>query len=190
MGKKINTSLLNCMEQTYKESTEYVEKKLGIKQTLPNIDKRAKDAVNSIWAGDGKRWSDRIWQNTAKLQQKLMSRLTTAVSIGEGTVKLEQELMQEFSVSYSQAKRLVVTELAHIYNTAALDRMAEAGIEKWKFLTAKDEKVCPICGGLADKVFPIKDRTNMPPDGTHANCRCTVLAVIERKPKVENTKNT
>lgn len=134
-------------------------------------------SIYAVNGDDGKNWSQRLWGNIGGLQAVLESDMSRAVATGESAMTLASRLMNDFSVSFAAAKRIAVTEMTRIFNLAALDRMARAGIEMWEWYTAEDEKVCKACRELDGKKFPITCR-DVPPIASHPNCRCTILADI------------
>ena len=40
-------------------------------------------------------------------------------------------------------------------------------------------KVCELCESLNGQIFPITDTEHIPPDGSHPNCRCVIVPVLE-----------
>lgn len=136
----------------------------------------ATQVIESIWAADGKAWSERIWDNTALLAQTLEDELIHCVISGKKTTELKQLLQSRFDVSYRRAEMLVRTEMAHITTTAAQKRYEDAGIEEVEIWADKDERRCEHCGKLHQKRFPINGKIPIP---AHPNCRCNVLPVIE-----------
>lgn len=135
----------------------------------------AKQLINAVWAADGKSWSQRIWDNTAKLAEMLNEELVTAVVTGSKTTELKNKLQERFNVSYSQAESLVRTEIAHIQTKAAEQSYKDAGIMYEQVWATPDERRCEVCGELHKKKFPV----GTAPIPAHPRCRCTVLAVIE-----------
>ena len=57
---------------------------------------------------------------------------------------------------------------------ATLKRFEDDGVEKVRWVTAKDEKVCTECAARDGKIYPIKD---LPPK-PHYHCRCTFEKVM------------
>jgi SPP1 gp7 family putative phage head morphogenesis protein len=49
-------------------------------------------------------------------------------------------------------------------------------LDGWEFVSARDERVCKICGALDGKVFKFGDSQQVPPSGSHIGCRCTAVA--------------
>lgn len=56
---------------------------------------------------------------------------------------------------------------------ATIDGYKDAGVDKVKWVTAKDDKVCKICRERNGKIYPI----NKIPDKPHYRCRCYVVPV-------------
>lgn len=136
----------------------------------------AAQVIESIWAADGKAWSERIWDNTALLAQTLEDELIHCVISGKKTTELKQILQDRFDVSYRRADMLVRTEMAHITTTAAQKRYEDAGVTEVEVWADKDERRCEHCGKLHQKRFPIDGAIPIP---QHPNCRCNILPVIE-----------
>lgn len=146
-------------------------------EEFSTIDKSAVlQMINQIWCADGKSWSQRIWDNTNKLQQALNDNLISSVIAGKKTTELKQLLQDEFNVSYNRADTLVRTELAHIQTQAAQQRYKDYGIKEVEVWASKDERRCPICGDLHQKRYPIGGSMPIP---AHPRCRCTVIPVVE-----------
>lgn len=136
----------------------------------------AAQVIESIWAVDGKAWSERIWDNTALLAQTLEDELIHCVIAGKKTTELKNLLQERFDVSYRRADMLVRTEMAHITTTAAQKRYEDAGIAEMEVWADKDERRCDHCGKLHGKRFPIGAKVPIP---AHPNCRCNILPVVE-----------
>lgn len=136
----------------------------------------AAQVIESIWAADGKAWSERIWDNTALLAQTLEDELIHCVISGKKTTELKHLLQERFDVSYRRADMLVRTEMAHITTTAAQKRYEDAGITEMEVWADKDERLCEHCGKLHQKRYPIGAKVPIP---AHPNCRCNILPVVE-----------
>lgn len=136
----------------------------------------AAQVIESIWAADGKAWSERVWDNVAQLAQTLEDELIHCVISGKKTTELKNILQERFGVSYSRANTLVRTEMAHITTTAAQKRYEDAGVSEVEIWADKDERRCEHCGELHMKRFPIGGKIPIP---AHPNCRCNILPVVE-----------
>ena len=132
--------------------------------------------INSIWVADGKSWSQRIWDDTNKLQQALNDNLINCVVAGKKTTELKNLLQEQFGVSYNRADSVVRTELAHIQTQAAQKRYEDYGIKEVQVWADEDERRCPECGKLHEKKFPVNGTMPVP---AHPRCRCCVIPVVE-----------
>ena len=110
-----------------------------------------KQVIESIWAADGKTWSQRVWNNVAQLQATLEDGLLECVVTGKKTSELKKILQNRFNVSYGRADTLVRTELAHIETEAAKQRYSDYGITQVEIWADKDERRCDVCGKLHKK---------------------------------------
>lgn len=136
----------------------------------------AKQMINQVWCADGKSWSNRVWDNTDKLQQALNDNLINCVVSGKKTSQLKDILQEQFKVSYNRADSLVKTEMAHIQTQAAQQRYKDAGITEFEVWADEDERRCDVCGKLHEKRFSINERVPVP---VHPRCRCCIVPVVE-----------
>ena len=136
----------------------------------------AKQLINSVWTADNKNFSQRIWDNTARLIATLDEELVHCVITGAKTTELKRLLQERFDVSYRRADTLARTEIAHIQTQAAKQRYKDYGIQKMEVWADPDERTCPTCGKLHKKIYSLKDSSPIP---AHPNCRCVMLPVIE-----------
>ena len=132
--------------------------------------------INSIWATDGKSWSQRVWNNTTVLQQTLEEGLIECVAAGRKTTALKKVLQERFNVSYHRADTLVRTELAHIQTEAAKQRYSDYGIDQVEIWADPDERTCDVCGKLHQKKYPVGAHVPIP---AHPNCRCCIVPVVD-----------
>ena len=136
----------------------------------------AHQVINQIWCTDGKNWSERIWNDTAKLQETLNDRLIDCVIAGKKPTELKKQLQEQFGVSYRRADSIVRTEIAHIQTQAAEKRYKDYGIEEVEIWADEDERRCPHCGKLHQTKYPIGTEVPIP---AHPNCRCCIVPVIK-----------
>lgn len=125
-------------------------------------------------------YSKRIWGHNKQLSKEFREQLTTGIIKGESIDKLTKRIAKRMEVSKSNAKRLVRTETAYVFEQAAKDAYEQCGIEEYEFLATLDLKTSKICQGLDTKVFKVRDAmpgTNYPP--MHPNCRSTTVCHFE-----------
>jgi SPP1 gp7 family putative phage head morphogenesis protein len=135
----------------------------------------ATQMINSIWVADGKTWSDRVWDNTKRLQQTLNQELIYCVVTGKKSSELKKLLQERFDISYRRAETLVRTEIAHIQTEASKQRYKDYGIQQVEVLVDVDERTCDECKALVGKKFNVNDT---PPLPVHPNERCCLVPVI------------
>lgn len=140
------------------------------------IDKEiVEQLINGVWVADGKQWSQRVWDNTARLAQTLNDELIHIVSTGKKNTELKNILQERFNVSYHRAETLVRTEVAHIKTEAAKKRYQDYGIEYVEVLVDPDERTCELCKALIGKKWRTSET---PPLPVHPNERCCLVPVI------------
>lgn len=139
----------------------------------------AKAAVNGVWCGDGKHWSNRIWSQKALLQSRIEKGLLDCVARGVGKDELIKQLNADFSVGFNNTDRIARTELTYIQNRAAADRYKANGIESYQYLSALDDRTSEQCREHNGKVYKFSEAVtgeNFPP--LHPNCRCTIIPIV------------
>jgi SPP1 gp7 family putative phage head morphogenesis protein len=78
-----------------------------------------------------------------------------------------------FKTAQQRATLIARTETLRTHNEGRKVFYRQVGVTKVQWLTAHDERTCPICRPLDGKVFGV-DEIDGPP--RHCNCRCTALA--------------
>lgn len=84
--------------------------------------------------------------------------------------------------SMRNAGALVRTMANHVANNASLATYRENAdlTQSWEWVTALDERVCPICAPLDGKTFA-NDDPQAPILPAHWNCRCTRIPVLDHR---------
>ena len=135
--------------------------------------------VNVPWS-NGENFSQKIWNNTAKLANYLNSDIAQGIARGDSYDRLVRRLRERFSnVSRNDAYRLIYTEGTYVMAESTIQPFTE-GFEKYRLSTVGDGKVCDICRGVAEETFDIADRqpgVNFPP--LHPWCRCTFTIEVD-----------
>ena len=135
--------------------------------------------VNVHWS-NGENFSQKIWNNTAKLANYLNSDIAQGIARGDSYDRLVRRLRERFSnVSRNDAYRLIYTEGTYVMAESTIQPFTE-GFEKYRLSTVGDGKVCDICRGVAEETFDIADRqpgVNFPP--LHPWCRCTFTIEVD-----------
>ena len=145
-------------------------------QVDPNTVQRI---IHSPWAPDGKDFSERIWDNRKKLAKTMQNEFTQAMIIGKGTADISKAIVKNMNTSYSNANRLVETELARVHSQAFMDCMAELDVDAVEILATLDSKTSPICRRMDGKIVQRKDAKpgiTIPP--FHCHCRSTTVPYL------------
>ena len=173
MESKMEKATRKYLEENYKQVSKEIA---GSAEMFFQIDERKlKLVIDEVWCADGLNWSQRIWKNQTLLKEKLKDGLVDCIVKGYNSYKTAQVISDLFNVSYSNARRLASTELAHVETIAAQDRYKEYRIEQWEVLPTHDEKTCPICKEKAGKKYSIDEA----PVPLHPRCRCAMIPVVE-----------
>lgn len=168
-----------ALSQLYESNSKQIRKELGFNSNFANKD--VATAINSVWATDNKKWSERVWNGKQQLEETVKQGLVDCIVRGDSKDRLVKELMTKYNQAFNRADRLVRTELAYVQNRSTLDTYQEAGIEYYQVLTAGDDNVCSVCedSDEAIRVDQAIPGITMPP--FHPNCRCALLAVFNKE---------
>lgn len=141
-------------------------------------DRAITEAVTAKW--HGKRFSDRIWDNTDKLAQEAQELVTRSLMSGESLSKTAQKLSARFQAEKYHATTLVHTETAHIHAMADMQAYKDLGIEEYRYLATLDYLTCETCQPLDGKVFKLSEaREGINYPTMHPRCRCTTTMNID-----------
>lgn len=135
--------------------------------------------VNVPWS-NGENFSQKIWNNTAKLANYLNSDIAQGIARGDSYDRLVRRLRERFSnVSRNDAYRLIYAEGTYVMAESTIQPFTE-DFEKYRLSTVGDGKVCDICRGVSEETFDIANRqpgVNFPP--LHPWCRCTFTIEVD-----------
>lgn len=136
-----------------------------------------KQVLFQSWCLDGKKFSDRVWEDKAKMLAELQRQLNTCVIQGKSSWEAAKAMSKRLEVSRSNAYRLMRTEVAHAQIAAATDKYKELGFTQGKWNS--DNCACPHCKEQNGRVYPLEDIKTMIP--AHPNCRCSYSVVAPKR---------
>lgn len=114
-------------------------------------------------------------QYTDKLEALVMNALQT----GQTNEELAQEIKKLGHSTDIRARLIARDQMGKINGAINKKRQTSMGVETYDYLTAKDERVRPLCRRHHGKTF----RWDTPPEGGHPGekigCRCTALPNYE-----------
>lgn len=166
-------------KQLKKETIDEYKRQSGILE--PHIDYSANTVaviVNSSFYNAN--FSQRLWGNGESLKSVINTTVNRLILQGVHPDKMISELRKLFGVSYSEARRVLITESARVQGDVQLDSIEQAGFKSYVYIA--ERKACVICGSLNGKVFLVKDKEiglNMYP--MHPNCRCRIAPYEDEK---------
>lgn len=166
----------DIVEDVYTTAVQKTAKLIGLKTDWNLVRQEMIDrAVNTPI--NGKRFSNRIWDNTNDLANRIYNDVIDCVKNGEQPKRIIKRIKDNCGVSAYQAKRLVNTEVARVVNAGQMDIYRESGVvEKVLYTATLEDNTCEICADLDGKTFKLNDAPNIP---QHPNCRCCLIPVVD-----------
>ncbi len=125
------------------------------------------DAVNRAADDYIERYSNDWWERLETGQrERLRSAILQARQNGLSAKDVARLIEDDFGAE--RAMRIAITEVTTLLGAGAQEQYRASGFRFWQWRTAKDERVCPICGPREDQVFPMSTRF----EAAHPRCRC------------------
>lgn len=180
LGYKELKIVEEALLQTYTDALNTIDKNIpqeliNYKFLVPDAIK-PEQAIHQVWCLDGKEFSDRIWDNKAKLKTQLQKTLTDFVVQGKSNWSLAEALRENLQTNEYCAYRIVRTETCHLQNKAKTDKYQQLGFTHGRYLGTH---CCDECKKLNGKVFTLEELSTLIPH--HPHCTCTFT--LERKPQ-------
>lgn len=115
-----------------------------------------------------------------EMQDRINQILQKAVEEGKSIYEIKNEIVEEVKeVSRARAERIARSEIIRASAEGTKQGMREAGIERYIWLSARDNRVCETCRALDGKKFKVDDENApIPVRDSHPNCRCILVADI------------
>lgn len=166
---------------TYYRSAFIIQKGIGIGWSLSVLDtNKVNQIIHKPWAIDEKNFSERIWEDKAKLINTLHTGLTQNIIRGSAPDELIRQISKEFGVKKSVAGRLVMTESAAYSSKAQEQCFKDLDVEKYEIIATLDTSTSAICREMDGKVFQMKDYlVGVTANPFHPNCRTVTAPYFE-----------
>jgi SPP1 gp7 family putative phage head morphogenesis protein len=162
----------------FKDLTD-VSRNALVKRTFATIDRAAVDFLANYQL-------QLLGDVTTELASGIHKTITAGVLSGKsipevareiGRVLEDKEAFRKagktvFKTAQQRATLIARTETLRVHNEGRKVFYRQVGVTKVQWLTAHDERTCPVCRPLDGKVFGI-DEVEGPP--RHVRCRCTLL---------------
>ena len=142
-----------------------------------------------------------INQTTAQQVIGLIDDFITSGESFQTFIPKFQRQLEGIILSPARAKSIAVTEVTRVYAEGNMMSWASTGaITGKRWMTARDERVCPICGPLHERVVEIEAHFTIPPNAVspelerilsrgqeaifrappaHPNCRCWLQPFVD-----------
>ena len=147
-------------------------------------DDAVRQFVGRPWS-DGESFSDRIWDNAAKLAEYVNGDMAKAIARGDSWRKLCDEIASRFEgQSASNIMRVVQTEGTYVARQAQGAELRREGFDEYFIDPLGDSRTCEVCRSMGRRSHGEPFRfdeaevgVNYPP--LHPRCRCEVNPAVE-----------
>lgn len=125
---------------------------------------------------------------TDAMSHKIGEILAEGMALGLNPRTMAKEIYSEVDkIGLRRANLIARTEVMRAHHQATINEYREAGVEgvkvKAEWLTAGDEKVCPLCAALEGRVFTLDEIEPMIP--LHPGCRCVSIPWLEPQKEIK-----
>jgi len=180
LGIEDGIGQLEAMEMPDFQDLTDVKRNALVKRTFATIDRAAIDFLANYQV-------QLLGDVSAELASGIKRAVTNGVLSGKsipevardiGRVVKDPEAFRRagktvFKTAYRRATLITRTETLRVHNEGRKVFYRQAGIKKVKWISAQDERTCPVCRPLDGRLFGI-DEVEGPP--AHPGCRCTSFA--------------
>jgi len=113
---------------------------------------------------------------TAAMAQQMNLILAQGMIDGKGPAAIAREMTRKIAgLTTSRAFTIARTEIINAHAEGQLDAFEKLGVKELgiraEWVTAGDDRVCPLCAPLEGKTFTVEQARGMLP--RHPNCRCS-----------------
>lgn len=178
MQQRIQTlAHAQTVDTAYYHSIYNLSKGTGVAPVFSKLDSRT---INEILKSQffGKNYSDRIWNNSAKLASELKTILGSSIATGQSQSKTARDIKDRYGVKRNEAARLVRTETNHFNTEATMQSYKGIGIDEWVYIATLDSRTDDFCAEHDGQRFPL-NQGPLPP--LHPDCRCTERAYLGKE---------
>lgn len=132
-----------------------------------------RQALFQTWCLDGKSFSDRVWEDKARMLVEFKKELERSTIQGKSPWATAQGVADRLKVSESNAYRLMRTESAHAQIYAQTQRYKELGYTRGRFHA--DASACDECRAHDGQEYTLEQVQTMIP--VHPNCTCSYTPI-------------
>lgn len=99
-----------------------------------------------------------------------------AVALGYDLRRTRAAMAEALSITRTRAELIARTETLRAYREGARACYRELGIQRYRWLSARQTRTCALCWALDGREFAVSR-----PFYTHPNCRCTMVPVLGKE---------
>lgn len=192
LGIEDGIGQLEAMQIPDFQDLSNVERNALVKRTFSTIDRSAIDLFANY---ELQLLGDVTSELAAGIKRQVSIGILTGKSIPQisrdigGVIKDPDAFRRAGKTTFKSAQHratlIARTETLRAHNEGRKVFYKQVGVGRVKWLTADDDRLCPICRPLNNVEFEIDDLEGPP---KHPACRCTVVAVVGKNQKVEQPK--
>lgn len=169
LAGKNNNFVQESLMDTYISAWNDMSGFIGVSKEFTVLHREvAKQIIHQNYKGAT--FSDRIWDNMSELRSKLHDSVILSAVAGEDVRKVAKKLQKELNSSYSDSKRITITETSRVFNEACRTNALESG-QFSTYTLLLEASACPACVDLEGIHFPLT-KSILP---VHPHCKCTML---------------
>ena len=177
--KLLKEALETAYQKSFLEVAYQLQQAAGVYQQVHNPHHIAQ-LITKAWVGH-----ENFISRFTKDKEKTLKELEVIFRQGYLNNTPPQQLAVQYAkrvgVSQTNAKRLVMTEMANVFGQATADAYEANGVEEYEILATLDNRTSEICQNLDGQRFRVSEKqvgVNYPP--FHPLCRTTTIPVINR----------
>lgn len=179
---KLSTSdYIDNMKEAYYRNIFDIQKGIGLGFTFSEMPiDFIEEVLRNKWSG--KNYSQRIWNNSDVLADRLEEVITSGLKSGKSSKRMAKELDDLSSYGKLASERLIRTETTYVTNMAEIESYKECDIDKCVFLATLDLRTSKICREMDGKILiagKAKPGVDLPP--LHPFCRSTTIAYLGKE---------
>lgn len=115
---------------------------------------------------------------TDEMSKQIAEQLAEGMALGKGPVEIANNINRRVSaIGITRARTLAQTEMIRAHHHAMVQEMRNWGVIGVRVLaewvTAGDDRVCPICRPLNGKIYTLDQAEGLIP--RHPRCRCMII---------------
>lgn len=132
-------------------------------------------------------------EGIAELRKRILKSWNKSIKVKVPPKKIDGKIVRN-GYSYdlnpkTWATTVARTETAKAFNSGKVESWKQSGVvKKVIYITAEDEKTCPICAPLNGQEYSLKEAKDIIPQ--HANCRCSLIPILNDEFNVASSKSS